>query len=190
MKRDYHDKFSTGRTNILQKFFYSLILWFKYSDLPLSYSIGAGDCQLLESAERSEVRVELVTAVRKPADLIVQVVLLVNLGGGVPEGTVLQLLVREAHVVDHVGLHLLLAHTLDGEDLGLLSLGASEHSLGVSGGILDAPLEEKLGLPVVRELSVAILDRFALEVVAVLRERLGVGGSLDLKVGLVRHIYN
>ena len=133
---------------------------------------------------------ELVTAVRKPADLVVQVVLLVNLGGGVPERPVLQLLVREAHVVDHVGLHLLLAHTLDGEDLGLLGLGTGEHSLSVSGSILDAPLEKEIGLSVVRVLRVAIFDRFALEVVAVGRERLSGGGSLDLKVGLVRHIYN
>ena len=83
---------------------------------------------------------ELVASIIQSSDVVIEVSLLVDLSGRLPEHFRVHLCVWQAHVVGQMSLHLGLAHASQSEDLWVLSLGSSQHSFGIGGRIDNAGL--------------------------------------------------
>ena len=97
-------------------------------------------------ANSSEVGVELVALVAESPDVVLQVPVVVKLSGSFPEHLGVVLLVLDAHVLAHVGLHLSLAHALLRENLRVFGLGPGQDDLGVGSRVQQALLVKHVGL--------------------------------------------
>ena len=118
----------------------------------------------------SEVRMELVALVTESPDVVLQVPVLVDLGRLLPEHLGVVLLVLDAHVVAHVGLHLCLAHALLGKNLRVLILGPGKDDLCVGCCVQETLFVNLFGLLIFHVRFVFVIYCPCLKIIRVERE--------------------